>query len=180
MTDRQTQIIDAATVLFLAEGVGVSTASIAKAAGVSNGTLFNAFPTKQELIDAIFLRAKTAMFAVVPHAGEAAFTRAHVHENWCGYLDWARANPDQRRIMHLLLDAGLTSAETQAAVDRLARPHVAWLQNALEAGIIRGPSAAFIGKLIFFFLDLVITENLHGEQADMAFDMLCTCIGLDP
>lgn len=178
--DRRTQIIDAATVLLLAEGVGVSTASIAKASGVSNGTLFNAFATKQDLIDAIYLRAKTAMFAAVPHSGSDAFMRSHLYANWCGYLDWARAHPDARRVMNLLLDAGLTSAETQAKVDLAAKPHAVWLQRALDAGVIRGPSAGFVGKLIFFFLDLVITENLHGDEADTAFDMLCTCIGLDP
>ncbi|WOE76104.1 TetR/AcrR family transcriptional regulator [Alterisphingorhabdus coralli] len=178
MSERKTQIIHAATSLFLAEGVGVSTASIAKAAGVSNGTLFNAFATKQALIDAIYLAAKSAMFAAVPHSGSDSFTRAHLLENWRGYLAWARANPEERAIMHLLLEAGLTSAETQAQVDQLAKPSADWIQTALDTGVIRGPNAGFVGKLIFFQLDLVITENLHSEEADLAFDMLCTSIGL--
>jgi hypothetical protein len=80
--------------------------------------------------------------------------------------------------MHLLLDAGLASAETKAEVDMLAAPHGVWVQEALDAGVIRGPSVNFIGRLILFQLDLVITENLSDTEADLAFDMLCTSIGL--
>ena len=178
MADRRTQIIAAATTLFLDEGVSVSTASIAKAAGVSNGTLFNTFATRQILIDAIYEDAKTAMFAAIPHAGDDPFNRAAVRDNWDGYLAWARGNPEARRVMHLLLDAGLASAETRARIDVIAAPHAAWLQHALEKDLIRGPSVSFIGRVIFFQLDLVITEALDRADEDLAFEMLCTAIGL--
>lgn len=178
MTERQRQIIAAATTLFLEEGVGVSTARIAKAAGVSNGTLFNAFPTKQALIDAIYRDAKTGLFAAIPHSGEAPLNRETMRANWDGYRDWARQNPETRRVMHLMLDAGLASAETKAEVNAIAVPHGAWLQRGLDQGIIRAPSVSFIGSLIFFHLDLVLTEELDKAGEDLAFHMLCTSIGL--
>jgi AcrR family transcriptional regulator len=178
MHERKQQIIAAATKLFLDEGVGVSTARIAKAAGVSNGTLFNVFPTKQDLIDAIYREAKVAMFASAPSSGAAPFDLGNLRANWDGYLNWARKNPEARRVMHLLLDAGLASAETQAEVNEVAAPHTAWVQKALDQGVIRGPSVSFIGKLIFFQLDLVINENLDRAGNDLAFEMLCKAIGL--
>lgn len=178
MNDRQKQIIKAATTLFLSEGVGVSTARIAKAAGVSNGTLFNAFSTKQDLIDAIYTQAKTGMFGALQHSGDAAFDRRHLYENWQGYLAWARANAQARDVMHLLLDAGLASQQTQADMYAVAAPHSAWIENALTKGIIKGPSAAFVGQLILFQIDLVITEKLNRTDADLAFEMLCNAIGL--
>lgn len=171
-------MLSAATRLFLDEGVGVSTASIARAAGVSNGTLFNAFPTKQILIDTIYKDAKSSMFASLPHSGEAAFDRVHLRENWDAYLEWARSNPQRRLVMHLLLDAGLASAETQSEIDEFARPNVAWLERALDKGTIRAPSVTFIGRLIFFHLDLVINERLDRTDEDLAFEMLCQSIGL--
>jgi AcrR family transcriptional regulator len=178
MTDRKTQIIKAATTLFLEEGVGVSTASIARAAGVSNGTLFNVFPTKQALIDAIYRNAKTGLFAAIPHSGDAPLNRETMRTNWDGYRDWARRNPETRRVMHLMLDAGLASAETRAEMNAFAAPHGAWLQLGLDRGVIRAPSVSFIGALIFFYLDLVITEELDTAGEDLAFNMLCTSIGL--
>ncbi|MEM6373012.1 MAG: TetR/AcrR family transcriptional regulator [Pseudomonadota bacterium] len=178
MTDRETQIIAAATALFLSDGVGVSTARIAKAAGVSNGSLFNAFPSKQALINSMYRLAKTAMFASLIHSGASQFTRATLYENWQGYLAWARAHPEQRDIMHLLLDAGLVSADMRAEVEAFAAAHAEWVQNALDRGLIRGPNMRFVIALILFQIDLVITEQLDGADADLAFDMLCNAIGV--
>ncbi len=178
MTARKQQIIAAATKLFLDEGVGVSTARIAKAAGVSNGTLFNAFATKQILIDAIYKNAKIAMFGSAPCFGDAPYNRSNLRANCDGYLTWARQNPDTRRVMHLLLDARLASAQTQAEVNDIAAPYILWTQRALDQGVIRGPSVSFIGQLVFFQLDLVINENLDRAGEDLAFEMLCTSIGL--
>lgn len=179
MTDRKQQIITAATRLLLEEGVGVSTARIAKAAEVSNGTLFNAFSTKQTLIDAVYKDAKVAMFASAPSFGEVPFNRVNLRANWDGYLDWADKSPEARRVMHLLLDAGLASAQTQAEVNEIAAPYTAWVQEALDQGVIRGPSVSFIGQLIFFHLDLVINEELDKACEELAFEMLCTSIGLN-
>lgn len=158
--------------------MGVSTAKIASAAGVSNGSLFNAYATKQALVDDIYRRAKTGMFGALPHAGDAPFDRDRLYDNWQGYIAWAQASAPERAIMHLLLDAGLVSAKTAQEINAVAAPHAAWIDNALAAGLIRGPSTEFIGKLILFQIDLVITENLEGADADLAFDMLCNSIGL--
>jgi len=51
-TIRTGQILSAARKLFLANGFGVSTADIAREAGVSEGSLFNRFPTKADLFRA--------------------------------------------------------------------------------------------------------------------------------
>lgn len=178
MNDRQNQIIDAAIPLILQQGVGVSTAAIARAADVSNGTLFNAFATKQDLIDSIYLAAKTRMFEALTHSDDAPLNRAKLHRNWCDYLEWARGHPQHRQVMHLLLDAGLVSPATRAAVDRLGAWYWVWITEARDRGVIRGPSVDYIARLIFFHLDLVIEMTLDGTDEGIAFDMLCNSIGL--
>ncbi|MEO0487112.1 MAG: TetR/AcrR family transcriptional regulator [Pseudomonadota bacterium] len=180
MTNRQTQIIAAAIPLFLREGVGVSTARIAKEAGVSNGTLFNAFATKQDLIDAIYRSTKGAMFAAMQPPGDAPFDLPQMRANWAGYLAWARADPDAHRVMHLLLRSGLASPKVKAEIDTLAAPHAQNLITAMERGTIRGPTVAFVADLIFAQIDLVIDHNLTGADETLAFDMLCNTIGLTP
>ena len=177
-TDRQKQIIEAAIPLFLSEGVGVSTASIAKAAGVSNGTLFNAFATKQALIDAIYLTTSLDLLAAMPCTSQDDFTLDILHRNWSNYLRWAREKPQYRQIKHLLLEAGLTSQEVQADCNKASEQHVVWLQKALEAGAIRGPNVAFIHQLIQFQLSLVIEYDLNEEDEALAFEMICQAIGL--
>lgn len=179
MTDKKAQILAATTALFLEHGIGVSTAKIAKAAGISNGTLFNVFPTKQVLIDTLYCDAKIGMFAILPHSGNASFNRAHLYDNWQAYLAWAKNHPETRQVMQLLLDSGLASADSQAKVNAACTPHIDWLRHALEANVIRGPSVNFIGQLIFFHLDHVINETLNSTQTDLAFEMLCQAIGLN-
>ena len=178
MNVRQRQIAATATDLFLTEGVGVSTARIAKVAGVSNGTLFNAFPTKQALIDAIYHDAKAGMFGAIPNAGDAAVTRENFRENWNAYLTWAKANPQKCKIMHFLLESGLASEATQAQINQIAAPHAAWLQRALDEGLIKGPSVAIVGNLIFFFADHVINNTLGTADSNLMFTMLTNAIGL--
>ncbi|WP_019926339.1 TetR/AcrR family transcriptional regulator [Nocardia sp. BMG111209] len=48
-------VLRAAGEMFAEHGVDVAMADIARHAGVSNGTLYNRFPTRQDLIDAVFL-----------------------------------------------------------------------------------------------------------------------------
>ncbi|WP_123667228.1 TetR/AcrR family transcriptional regulator [Actinocorallia herbida] len=48
------RIIDAARSAFASDGIEISMASVARAAGVGIATLFRRFPTREDLIDAVF------------------------------------------------------------------------------------------------------------------------------
>ncbi|MGL4818364.1 MAG: TetR/AcrR family transcriptional regulator [Bacilli bacterium] len=62
LTPKQKRILDAAVSLISEQGYEkVSTAQIAKEAGVAEGTIFRYYPTKQRLLEAIFLPAFTRM-----------------------------------------------------------------------------------------------------------------------
>lgn len=57
--DKRTAIIKAALKLFTERGFqGTSTAQISKDAGVATGTLFNYFPTKEDLINNLYFEVK--------------------------------------------------------------------------------------------------------------------------
>lgn len=60
LDDRRQAIIDAALPLLLERGTRVSTRDIAAAAGVAEGTIFRAFATKHELLEAIVSHALSA------------------------------------------------------------------------------------------------------------------------
>ena len=60
--DKRTAIIEAALKLFTERGFhGTSTAEISKEAGVATGTLFNYFPTKEDLINSLYFEVKGAI-----------------------------------------------------------------------------------------------------------------------
>lgn len=63
MKEKEQKILDASLKLFVEGGFhGTSTAKIAEIAGVSTGTLFNYFKTKEELINRLYFYSKESMF----------------------------------------------------------------------------------------------------------------------
>lgn len=56
LDERRAMIIDAALPLLIEHGESVTTLQIAEAAGVAEGTVFRAFATKEDIVDAVIAR----------------------------------------------------------------------------------------------------------------------------
>jgi AcrR family transcriptional regulator len=78
------RILDAARRVFAAEGIEVSMSAVARAAGVGVATLFRRFPTREELLDAVF--ADTMRGYV-----EAAEIAMADPDPWNGFTGYIRA-----------------------------------------------------------------------------------------
>jgi len=78
----RTRILDAARHVFAAEGIEVSMSAIARAAGVGVATLFRRFPTRDDLLDAVF--ADTMRGYV--EAAEAAQADPDPWNGFTGYI----------------------------------------------------------------------------------------------
>ena len=62
------RLLAAARELFAERGIDVAMADIARHAGVSNGTLYNRFPTREDLIEAVFTDRLESMAALAARA----------------------------------------------------------------------------------------------------------------
>lgn len=101
MTDKRTRLIETAIRLFHERGFwDTPTALIAREAGVANGTLFNYFPSKAALVEAVYLSLKQSW---ATHLQAAAPSSGGVHDRlagyWTGAIDWARAHPDRYALL---------------------------------------------------------------------------------
>src|ERR1700678_4278025 len=98
--DRRSAIMSAATRVIAAQGLGAPTATIAKEAGVSNGSLVTYFDTKADLLNQLYLELKTDMGATalggLPAGGDAREQILHLCSRW---LNWATAHPEKRRAL---------------------------------------------------------------------------------
>ncbi len=165
-------ILDAARGLFCDEGVAVSTARIAQAAGVSNGTLFNYFPTKQALIDALYLSIKSDLaeaIGTIPTDGPIETRMRLVWDRW---FNWARRHRQSYAVMTLLHQANLASPTAQEA-GASALDGSAWvLTEAMAKGLLVDLPFEYLAGLIQHQLDQAVTSELDDNQANVAFDVL--------
>lgn len=93
--EKQQQILQAALRLFVVNGFhGTPTSRVAQEAGVSNGTLFHYFPTKDELIVAVYNWVKDRL-----NGHLSVYQTGSVLERMqCIYvasIEWALANPSE-------------------------------------------------------------------------------------
>src|ERR1700743_2509681 len=98
--DKRAAILRAATKTIAEDGVGASTASIAKAAAVAEGSLFRYFPDKDKLLNELYrelkLDMRSAMIAGFPLTGSL---RKRVQHIWNAYVTWGLESPAKRRAM---------------------------------------------------------------------------------
>ena len=85
-------------------GTSVPTAKIAQQAAVSNGTLFNYYPTKQALLDGVYLSIKQEVSTHV--INQIAMEITHINDFifylWQQYISWAMANSMKLQVASLL------------------------------------------------------------------------------
>lgn len=94
--DNKEKILNAALSLFIKEGFhGTSTSKIAKEAGVSNGTLFHHFNTKEDLVSRLYLKCKEDYRDyLLSHMENQTTSKARIKQFWFTCLQWGFANQD--------------------------------------------------------------------------------------
>ncbi|QMS85579.1 TetR/AcrR family transcriptional regulator [Candidatus Xianfuyuplasma coldseepsis] len=100
---KRQHIIEVAMKLFVEHGFHATpTSQIAKKAKVSVGTLFNYFPTKEDLIEAIYIHIKLHSKATFLELLEV---KQNVHDTlqsmWHAIIQWGIENPNEFRYLEL-------------------------------------------------------------------------------
>jgi AcrR family transcriptional regulator len=92
--EKRTAILEAATEVVAMLGVSAPTATIAKEAGVAEGTLFTYFANKDELLNRLYLELKMdlrdAMMTGYPAGKSLVDRNRHV---WDRFVGWGSAHP---------------------------------------------------------------------------------------
>lgn len=101
--DRRSALLDAATEIFAESGLAAPTAAISKRAGVSEGSFFTYFKTKDELLIALYrdlrLQLADAVMNAFPRRGSVRERLAHI---WERYVTWGVKNRVARKALRLV------------------------------------------------------------------------------
>jgi AcrR family transcriptional regulator len=162
-------LLAAARESFAASGTSASLEEIARRAGVGIGTLYRNFPTRDDLVEAVYVDEVEA----VVHAAENAASL----EAWAGFEAWLRRFVSYIGTKRALLD-GLNkeSPVLLSCRNSLYEAGEPLLQRAQEAGVVRAD--ATIGDVIRMVTGIAGVAFDDDEQRDrviaMAIDGLRT------
>ncbi len=175
--ERESAIIDAATRIFAAEGLAAATATIAKEAGVSNGSLFTYFATKADLLNRLYVDFKAEMAAATAGIPPGTDKKTQLNHVWRQWLEWAAAYPHKRKVLALLSISDEITVASRRAGELSMADVVELLERCRQDGALRAAPMALTAAIIMGMaeatMDFMARDPDNAELHGMfAFDAL--------
>jgi AcrR family transcriptional regulator len=176
--DKRNAILAAATRVIVAQGLGASTAAIAKEAGIANGSLFTYFETKSDLLNALYLALKSDMAeAAMAGVPAAATLREQLFHSWSNWMQWAMAEPEKRRALAQLTVSDEITPACRAAGNRAMAAVGALMQRVHANGALRETpmsfAAAIMNSMAEATMDFMVSDPARArEHCQVGFDAL--------
>ena len=176
--DKRSAIVATAIHIIASQGVGAPTATIAKEAGVSNGSLFTYFQTKADLLNHLYIELKAEMAADamegVPSGDDIRLQMFHVWSHW---LRWATSCPDKRHTLARLAVADDITPESRQAGHESMAGIAGLLERSREDGPMRKLPLSFVSALMSAIaettIDFMIQDPANADKhCAAAFDAL--------
>ena len=167
--DKRNAIMDAATRVIVTQGLSAPTATIAKEAGISNGSLFTYFETKADLFNQLYLELKTEMAAVILEGfpTKAALRKQSFHV-WSSSMDWATAHPQKRRALAQLAVSDQITPETRAAAYKAMAVLAEMMERMRAGGPLRSAPMSFVGAMMNALaettMDFMISDPANAKE----------------
>jgi len=170
--DKKAALVAAAIRVFASQGLAAPTAMIAKEADVANGTLFNNFPTKTDLLNYVYIQIKQEVIetAIVDSPTDVDLKQQAYHM-WSRWTRWGAANPAKRRTLAILCVSDEISDETRLAAGQGATCIGDILTKIVAAGHLREQPLTFVngilealaGMTIDFMIENPDDANKHSD-----------------
>lgn len=166
--DKKTALLKAALKLFTERGFhGASTAQISKEAGVATGTLFNYFPTKEDLINDLYFDVKGKLSRSM---GEDLQTQSTFHDKlkkiWYNMIEWGLKNPEDFLFVGQFCSSPYITNYTREIVMK----EYVFLHDLVKKGIANGDikdySAELVMAMFYQSSRTVVNLILDSEPQD--------------
>lgn len=167
--DKREAIVNATIRLLVEQGLGAPTASIARAAGIANGSLFTYFPTKTELYNQLYLELKTEMTTAAQEGVPAkAALRKRFSHVWTNWTSWAVEHRDRRRVLALLGTSDDITPATRAAGHEAMGPLIELMEQSRAKGPMRdaplGLVASLANAVAEATMDYMVGDPAHADE----------------
>jgi AcrR family transcriptional regulator len=157
------RLVTAGREMFARHGVDVAMADIARHAGVSNGTLYNRFPTRQDLIEAVFLDRLETLAALAQRA-------AADPDPWQGFVSYLTGMCELQaddRGFNEVATRGLNSPAAQPLRDKATAAMSQLFTDAQRSGALR--TDVTVNDLAFVVWGISRTVEMTRDHAPDAW-----------
>ncbi|OPY17792.1 MAG: transcriptional regulator BetI [Methanomethylovorans sp. PtaU1.Bin073] len=166
--DKKAALLKAALKLFTERGFhGTSTAQISKEAGVATGTLFNYFPTKEDLINGLYFEVKGELSR---RMGEDVQTQSTFHDKlkkiWYNMIEWGLNNPEDFHFVGQFCSSPYITNYTREVVMKEYIFLHDLVKEGIENGDIRDYSAELVIAMFYQSSRTVVNLILDSEPLD--------------
>ena len=180
--DKRELIINAALKLFVDNGFhGTATSKIAQEAGVANGTLFQYFKTKDELVIALYIHIKDELAEYISNnTADKADIKETLKSQVLSSLYWALDNPTKFRFIQQFHTSPYIEQVEQDVLHKQVEPHLTLIQKGIDLGVLKPLPADLVYSLmsnqVFGVYQYVTSKKLskakQHETIQTTFDML--------
>lgn len=180
--DKQEHILKAALKLFVENGFhGTPTSKIAQEAGVSNGTLFHYYKTKDELVVALYIYIKTKLTGCIDRKQEEGETiKASFKRMYISSMYWAIDNPIEFRFTQQFHSSPYLSMVSHEEILKHTQYLTEFMQEAIDARVLKPLPVDLLFTLISSHLaginDYLVASKVDGEKQkeiiDQSFDLI--------
>jgi len=156
-------LLDAAREMFADHGIDVAMADIARHAGVSNGTLYNRFPTRDDLIEAVFVDRLESLAALAERS-------AADPDPWRGFVAYLTGMCELQagdRGFNEVAARGMRSPAVQPLRDSAAASLADLFRGAVHAGALRADVT--VDDLAFVIWGISRTVEMTRDSAPDAW-----------
>ncbi len=169
MSDKRTQLIEAAIDLFATNGFwNTPTSKITKHAGVSTGTLFNYFASKDALIDAVYVQLRhEQMEHVAQGFPEKGTVQSGMEHMWFRYIDWGVLNPVRYSLLRQMKLSNMVSEEAQQSALAEMTFAAELISRAFAEGVLENVSPDYFSHLVLAQLEASVSFAMANNLRDM-------------
>ncbi len=160
---------------------GTATSRIALEAGVANGTLFQYFKTKDELVISLYIHLKDELGEyITKHTADTKDIKEAMKSQILSSLFWALDNSTKFRFIQQFHTSPYIGQVEKGVLHKQVEPHLALIQKGIKQGIIKSLPADLIYSLIsnqvFGLYQFVTSKKLskikQQETIQLTFEML--------
>lgn len=159
---RRAHVLDAALTVFAARGFrGATIRDVARAAGVSDGTIYNVFANKAALLDALLARLAPDPDEAPPHPADrdlTAILEASFAQRWQSH------GADVGEVLRVVLAEALVDPELREDFrERALAPTIAPLEALLKQNAATADEAALASRMIVASFVGAVVLRLLGD-----------------